>query len=136
MRKPWGSRKVVETAFRCHLDGDDVVLELVADNVPIAVDQWATQASYAASAIADLLDASKAEGKPSVVFEPTAVRIRPAALALMDASVSATLNLPPPTRLALDLSPKGGIQDPDFVVTARWVRPGVRLSGLRYVERS
>lgn len=124
MRKPWGSRKVAETAFRCHLDGDDVVLELVADNVPIAVDQWATQASYAASGIADLLDASEAEGEPSVVFEPTAVRIRPAALARMDASVSATLNLPPPTRLALDLSPKGGIQDPDFVVTARWVRPG------------
>ena len=115
---------MAEVAFRCHLEGDDVVLELAERNAPVSFDWWATKASHAAGALADLRDYADADGDQSVVIEPSAVRIRPAALARMDASVSATLNLPPPTRLALDLSPKGGIQDPSFVITARWVRPG------------
>ncbi|MBX9803340.1 MAG: DEAD/DEAH box helicase [Caulobacteraceae bacterium] len=45
-------------------------------------------------------------------------------MARIDASVSVALDLPPPTRLALDLSPKGGIQDKNFVLLTRWVRPG------------
>jgi hypothetical protein len=42
----------------------------------------------------------------------------------LNASVCSALSLPPATRLALDLRPRGGIQDADFVVVARWVRPG------------
>lgn len=124
MRKPWGSQKTTGAAFRCRLEGDDVILEFAESDTPIAFEQWATKALHAAPALADLRDSSEADGDPSVVFEPSALRIRPGALARMDASASAALNLPPPTRLALDLNPKGGIQDPNFVVAARWVRPG------------
>ena len=107
MRKPWGSQKTTGAAFRCRLVGDDVVLELAESDALIAFDEWATKALHAAPALADLRDSSEADGASSVVFEPSAIRIRPAALARMDASASAVLNLPPPTRLALDLSPMG-----------------------------
>ncbi len=125
MRRPWESKKSsTGAAFRCHLEDDDVVLELAEGDALVPFDQWATKALPAAPALADLRDFADDDGDPSVVVAPSAVRIRPAALARMDASVSAALNLPPPTRLALDISPKGGIQDSSFVVAARWVRPG------------
>ena len=124
MAKLWGSRKPTATAFRCRLEGDDVVLELAEGDAPLAFDQWVARAPQAAAALADLRDMAQADGEPTVIVEPAAVRIQPSALARLDASVSSTLNLPPPTRLALDLSPKGGIQEPEFVVAARWVRPG------------
>lgn len=124
MAKLWGSRKRTATTFRCRLEGDEVVLELAEGDALVAFDQWIAKAPQAAAALADLRDMAQVESEPTVIVEPAAVRIHPSALARLDASVSATLNLPPPTRLALDLRPKGGIQEPEFLVEIRWVRPG------------
>jgi hypothetical protein len=124
VRKPWQGQRVKDAAFRCDLLGDDLVLELLEGGKPIPVDQWGARVPQAAAGLAALSNGSDTADDASVTFEAAAVRISPAALARIDASVSALLGLPPPTRLALDLAPKGGIQDPEFVVTARWVRPG------------
>lgn len=123
MPRLWGSKKAPDVDFRCDLDGDDVILQLIGSGAAIAVDQWSARAPEALQAIAALRALAEDEDPP-VVIEPSAIRVRPTALAQMDASVSAALKLPPPTRLALDLSPKGGIQEPSFLVTTRWVRPG------------
>lgn len=124
MRKPWGSQAVADIAFRCRLEDDDVVLELAEGGRPVLFDQWTTRAPHAAPALAALREAGEEDRGSSVLVESAGIRISPGVLARTDASVSAALNLPSPTRLALDLSPKGGIQDPTFVVAARWVRPG------------
>lgn len=124
MFERWRGRKAGVASFRCRLDGDDIVLELVDGDQPFTFDRWSSQASQAGTALADLTNLADTDGGAGVVFEPTSVRIQPGALARLDASTSTALGLPSPTRLALDIRPRGGIQQPDFTVAARWVRPG------------
>lgn len=124
MSKLWKGRKEREARFLCRVDGEVLILELVERDKAIAFDDWPTKAPQAAAALTELRSNSEAEGEPEIVVDRAGLRISAAALAHIDASISAALDLPPPTRLALDLSPKGGIQDKDFVVAARWVRPG------------
>lgn len=123
MFERWRGKKAGVPSFRCRLDGDATVLELVENGEPLAFDTWASRVSGTHSALANLTDLSGADNG-GVLIDLSSVRILPDALARLDASTSTALGLPSPTRLALDLRPKGGIQQPDFTVAARWVRPG------------
>ena len=124
MFKRGDSQKPVGASFRCRVENDDLLLELFEQDGPVDFDRWSARVPDASAALSELRAFSELEECPGVLLEQAAVRILPAALARIDASVSVALDLPPPTRLALDLSPKGGIQDKNFVVVARWVRPG------------
>lgn len=125
MPRFWGKRREQGGAeFVCRIDGDDVVLELRSDGLPLGVDVWSRYVPAAEAALAELRMSGESQLQPDVLVEPEGLRIGPGTLARVDASVSAALNLPPPTRLALDLSPQGGIQEKSFTIRCRWVRPG------------
>lgn len=124
MFKALRNQKGTGLAFHCHLDGDDIILELLDGTTPVALDQWTSKAPQSGAAVSTLIDLASGGDHAGTVLGTEFVRITPLALARLDTSISTAVALPSPTRLALDLSPKGGIQEADFTVLARWVRPG------------
>ncbi len=116
-----------KASFKWCLDGDDIVVSLDQAGVPLAFDGWVAARPDASSAINDILAASEASddegGKAASVGEDH-LRISPPLLAKLDTRTASLLGLPPPTPLALDLRAQGRIDEDDFRLLVRWVRPG------------
>jgi superfamily II DNA or RNA helicase len=114
-------------AFTWRQEDDDiiVVLEQFGTQLPFA--DWAAARPDAFASISALLDASNNYGDvaaPPVVVNDDYVRISPELLANMDTATSTALGLPFPTPLALDLRAQNRIDEDDFRLSVRWVRPG------------
>jgi hypothetical protein len=125
LRSLWNKKKPSsEAQFSCHVDGEDLVLELRNGDLPLIIESWSAERPETAPALFELRSLIEASSSPGIDVQTHSIRIPPAATALLNASICSALGLPPATKLALDLSPKGGIQVPDFVVAVRWVRPG------------
>jgi hypothetical protein len=117
-------KKASDVTFRCRIDNDDIILELTAGETLVPFERWSELKPEATPALNELRALAGHGEAPEVIVEADALRISAPALARLDAAVSAELGLPPPTRLALDLRPREGIQSPDFHVRIRWVLPG------------
>lgn len=116
-----------QATFKWRHDDDDVVITLERAGAPLAFDSWTTARPDAASALSDLLASNEGAGdgtKPAVVAADNHLRLAPEIVAKADMRTASLLSLPPPTPLALDLRAQSRIDQEDFRLALRWVRPG------------
>lgn len=122
-------KKASAPAFRCELDGEDVVLSLKHKERSIPPGEWAALRPECAEAFAVLELAAQGEsaashGAPLVTISEGGVRLAPTFVAGLASPTAQALGLPPPTTLALDLRAEGRIDEDGFRVETRWVHPG------------
>lgn len=115
-----------QPSFVWREEGDQIVVNLVRSGANIPFGNWASARPDAASALSLICsqaddDASEERG---VEVGEDGISISPAALAALDAGSAAALGLPAPTPLALDLRSQNRIDQDDFRLVVRWVRPG------------
>lgn len=120
----WSRRRGSEPQFLCHQDGENLILELRDGDAPVTVEHWNARRPGVGATLTELRSSFEADSSSGLSVETHSIKISSGATARLNASVCSALGLPPATKLALDLSPKGGIQAADFVVAVRWVRPG------------
>ncbi|MGD9966395.1 MAG: DEAD/DEAH box helicase [Hyphomonadaceae bacterium] len=104
-----------------------VALSLLERGKAIATELWTEKRPDAAASISWLFNAAERvgdDGSPLVAVEQDCVQILPDLVAELDTATSAMLALPAPLQLALDLRPQGRIDQDDFRLDIRWVRPG------------
>lgn len=114
-------------AFSWRQEGDDLVIVLSKSGEQLPFSSWGSERPDAAAAISSLLEEDSeqsADDAPSVTLGDDHVRLSSAFVAEMDAMAAAAVGLPPPTPLALDLRAQNRIDEDDFRVNLRWVRPG------------
>ena len=107
-------------------DGGDVLVTLQLGGKEVPFDDWAGVRPDAAEVLSSLCATANEEAEESqpVTAGASALRITPKALAGLDAAEADTLGLPTPTPLALDLRSQNRIDQPEFKLVVRWVRPG------------
>ena len=111
--------------FEHVIDGENLRVSLKSRGREIPVNEWGIVRPDSTSAFAALMALAETSGDASSVqIEDQSVTLSSAALAQLNAAVATALALPPPTPLALDLKPQGRIDQDDFRLDARWVRPG------------
>lgn len=118
----------VAPTFVCTRDGEDVLIELRAGKRPLAVDEWAQAAPGCITplaAVRAVVEDLQQSGTPAgAQFLAAGIMLGPAVVARLDGQSAASLGMPAPTRLALDLRPVGRIDEDAFRITVRWVQPG------------
>lgn len=122
--------------FSHRWDGAYVELTLVDGDKRLAPNSWSSIFPVAVCAIADIEGAATdallaKDGTELVILNQDAARLHSEFVASLDALSSSVLGLPPTTPLGLDLKPVGRIDQDDFYLQTRWVRPGgqpVRVS--------
>lgn len=119
-------KAAAETAgFEHEIDGEQLRLTLQSKGRTVPVSEWSVLRADAASALSELMTLTESEdGETSVQIDYQSITLQPAALAKLNAATATPLELPSPTPLALDLKPQGRIDQDDFRLEARWVRPG------------
>ncbi|NBC37805.1 DEAD/DEAH box helicase family protein [Novosphingobium sp. FSY-8] len=119
--------KPTQPTFAWREDGADVVVSLDKAGKKIPLDQWAVARPDVAAILPDLIasseDGYEIEGRGIVACED-GLSFCPKALAGLDTLSAALLGLPSPTPLALDLRAQNRIDQDDFRLAVRWVRPG------------
>lgn len=108
-------------------DGDHLIITLAQSGKELPFSSWATARPDAAHALSELCAANDLDDDPA--DQPLAIgddhlRLAPRVLAGLDTATAALLGLPAPTPLALDLRAQNRIDQDDFRLTVRWVRPG------------
>ncbi len=123
-RKPF--RKDDQPSFAWQEEGDDVIITLHRGKTKAPTADWSRLRPDAATAISSLLAANEQEGEASssVQMNEHNLRLAPAVVASLNATIATLIGLPPPTPLALDLRPQNRIDQDEFRLTVRWVRPG------------
>ncbi|MEA1071739.1 DEAD/DEAH box helicase [Sphingomonas sp. LY160] len=115
-----------QASFKWKEAGDDVVVRLEKAGRLIAVQNWLEASPDAASTLSSLLAAAEDESDEGGVtlLGSDEIRFSPDALAALDSAQSERLGLPAATPLAIDLRPINRIDQDDFRIAVRWVRPG------------
>lgn len=109
-------------------NGEALHLGLTQDGLSLPTSEWMQRRPDAAAALGGLF--AKAEetpepGKhPAVLVLENDLVLSPRCIAELDAASALSLGLPAPTPLALDLKPVGRIDEDDFRIAVRWVKPG------------
>ena len=111
--------------------GEDLALALKVGPRRQPVISWVSQRPDVAGSISHILaafedDRRDGDGKPLVSVAEDEVVLRPAFVASLDEASAAAVSLPPATPLALELKPRGRIDQDDFLIETRWVEPGGR----------
>ena len=119
--------KADQPTFAWREDGDHLIITLAQSGKELPFSSWATARPDAAHALSELCAADDLDDDPA--DEPLAIgddhlRLAPRVLAGLDTATAALLGLPAPTPLALDLRAQNRIDQDDFRLTVRWVRPG------------
>ncbi|GGB51594.1 hypothetical protein GCM10010833_02890 [Blastomonas aquatica] len=119
-------RKDDQPSFRWQEEGDDLVITLNRGAIHIPTADWANFRPDTTGAISSLLSANESEdeAKNAVLMTRNHLRLTPAAVASLNATTAALLGLPAPTPLALDLRAQNRIDQDEFRLAVRWVRPG------------
>lgn len=119
-------RKEDQATFGWQEEGDDLIITLNRGKVTVPTADWSRLRPDAANAISSLISANEQAGDapPSVTMSDDHLRLTPGAVASLNATAAALIGLPAPTPLALDLRPQNRIDQDEFRLTVRWVRPG------------
>lgn len=124
-RKP---RKADAAKFSVRENGEALQLTLDYNGTVLPTADWASRKPDAAAALAHLFAQAEEvpdDGEfPSVLILDDEVVLSPRCVAELDAASALVLGLPPATPLALDLKPVGRIDEDDFRLDVRWVKPG------------
>jgi len=121
----WFGRKAgapPEAKFLVAQDQQDLILTLRLGDVATPVSSWANLRADAQAAIQRLQAA--AEDGAGCSAEDNAFRLSAPLVADLDTVTAAALSLPAPTNLGLDLKSLGRMDQDDFRLQVRWVRPG------------
>ena len=112
--------------FKWREEGDGVVVFLEQSGKQLPFAHWASVRPEAAAQIGILaaLNDDQDEAEPPLLIGDEQIRLSTALVAKIDAAAAAAIGLPPPTPLALDLRAQNRIDEDDFRVNVRWVRPG------------
>tara|TARA_R110000772_G_scaffold268734_1_gene398390 strand:+ start:9848 stop:13621 length:3774 start_codon:yes stop_codon:yes gene_type:complete len=119
-------RKGEQAAFGWREEGDDLIVTLEEAGKPIPTAQWPNLRPDTTAAISSLLSANDGqdEALPTAQITDSHLRLAPEAVASLNASTATLLGLPAPTPLALDLRAQNRIDQDNFRLSVRWVRPG------------
>jgi hypothetical protein len=115
--------------FSHAIENGDVLLRCSTTDSGAPVADWPELAPSGAVAVGQALAAAEDErtgpdGRPLVRVGTDTVRLHPAWVAGLHEPAAASLGLPPTSPMALDLKPVGRIDQADFRIATRWVRPG------------
>lgn len=112
--------------FAWREEDDDVLITLRSGEKELPFDDWATTRPDAAEVLSSICANADEESEESQAVTTGAfnLRIAPKVLASLGAAAADTLGLPAPTPLALDLRSQNRIDQPEFKLAVRWVRPG------------
>ena len=116
-----------ELRFRHRWDGEHVVLSLEKGGRTITPQEWSVAYPAAVCIVADIEGATKQTARdrtPLATPTADAVLLHPEFVAMLDVASGGLLGLPPPTSLGLDIKTAGRIDQDDFCLQVRWVRPG------------
>lgn len=117
-----------DAAFVYRQNGEALHLQLIHHGKPTPTAEWMQRRPDAAGALGELFARSEEPAEvgqdPAVLVLHDDVVLSPRCVAELDAATALALALPPPTPLALDLKPVGRIDEDDFRIEARWVKPG------------
>lgn len=119
-------RKSEKPRFVWREDGDNLVVSLEQGDKQFPSAEWSATRPDTSGAIASLLSefAQEDETAPGAQLTATDLRLSPRVVASLNANTAALLGLPPPTPLALDLRAQNRIDQDEFRLAVRWVRPG------------
>ena len=102
-------------------DHDGLVrLTLIRDGKCVPFSEWVVARPDAANALSEVCSF----GDEAASIGENFLLLAPAVVARINTATATVLGLPSPTPLALDLSPKNRIDQDDFRLVVRWVRPG------------
>lgn len=107
--------------------GDQIFISLLKAEEVVPYSGWAALRPEFIDVVADLLslDGSLSQTRPpQVEVQEQGVLIGPAIVAQLDHATATVLGLPAPTPLALDIRAQNRIDQDDFRLHLRWVRPG------------
>lgn len=119
--------KASQPTFAWREDGDVVAVSLSSAGKQIPFDQWAVARPDISAVLPDLMAAAEADEEsddPNIVVANDELRLAPKVLAALDTATANLLALPTTTPLALDLRAQNRIDQDDFRLAIRWVRPG------------
>lgn len=119
-------RKSAQAGYVWRGDDDDLVVTLVQGGKLLPTSQWSSHRPDTAAAITSLLSefSKDNESESGILLSDTELRLNPRTVASLNTNTAALLGLPPPTPLALDLRPQNRIDQDEFRLVIRWVRPG------------
>ena len=106
--------------FRWEDHDGHVRLTLMRDDKSIPFPEWAVAQPEAANALSEVCSF----GEKAASIGEDFLLLAPVVVASVSAATATALSLPSPTPLALDLSAKNRIDQDDFRLVVRWVRPG------------
>ncbi|WP_313231886.1 DEAD/DEAH box helicase [Sphingobium yanoikuyae] len=115
-----------QAGFTWSEQGEDLIIKLEHAGKALPFAQWhATRpdVSGAIDAVA-LNDDEGPDGEAYVEVGDDHLRLSARAVAAIDSATSSALGIPPATPLALDLKAQNRIDQDDFRLVVRWVRPG------------
>lgn len=107
--------------------GDRLSISLVQSDRPLPFSSWASVRPDAANALNELCslgDLTGQSAEPAVAVESDCILLAPCVVARLDAPIATIFGLPAPTPLALELRAQNRIDQDDFRLVVRWVRPG------------
>lgn len=116
-------KKAVRPTFAWAEDGEELVITLEQAGRRLAVPDWHGVRPDASNALHALTSQSE-DDDSGVWITDDHLRLAARTVASLDAASAAMIGLPPPTPLALDLKAQNRIDQDDFRLTVRWVRPG------------
>lgn len=119
-------RKDEHPSFVWREEGNDLVVTLDKAGVSLPTAEWPNLRPDATGTISSLLSAHEGDedASPSAQMTEAHLRLAPQAVASLNASTATLLGLPAPTPLALDLRAQNRIDQDEFRLSVRWVRPG------------
>ena len=107
-------------------EADDLVVTLETAETRFPTKEWSRLRPDAARSLSSLLaeQSDDAEISPAVQLTDDYLRLTPKAVAALSASSATLLGIPAATPLALDLRVQHRIDQDEFRLVVRWVRPG------------
>jgi hypothetical protein len=130
VKNPFARKETAGGAtFRFATTADDVIISLEGAGSAVAVSKWTSVRADSVSALAEITAAAEdgrvgPDDRPLVIMDDASVRLHPAFIAQMDAVNADILCLPPPTPFALELKPRNRIDQDEFLIETKWLRPG------------
>lgn len=116
-------KKAAKPTFVWRENGEDLVITLEHAGQRLAVADWhriRPDGSYTVQALTSQGD----DLAGSAYLGHDHLKLSPRTVASLDAASAAVLGLPPPTPLALDLKAQNRIDQDEFRLVLRWIRPG------------
>ncbi len=119
-------RKSEQPSFVWREEDDHLVVTLEKAGTSFPTAEWPTLRPDSTGTISSLLSAQSddTETLPSIEINDAHLRLTPQAVASLSASSATLLGIPATTPLALDLRAQNRIDQDEFRLSVRWVRPG------------